>query len=588
GYFDMAGQWVRPSEESVAAVLEAMGAGAEGPAPAPVLCVHPGEEIRLEGEHELLTEDGRALRLSGGLPPDLPSGYHRLHDLAAGATTLLIVGPGACRLPATLMGWGWAVQLYALRSAQSWGHGDLADLRELGTWARSLGASSLLVNPLHAPLPTLPQESSPYSPSSRCFLNPLYIRVEEAPGAERLGARLAPLAAAGTGLDARREIDRDTVFKLKRRALEELWLAFPGDPEFDRHREREGDLLRDYATFCALAERTDRPWPKWDEGLRHPATATVAEFRAAHRGRIRFHEWLQWLLDRQLAAAAAGIGLINDLAIGVRADGADAWLWPGALAGGMTVGAPPDPFNAAGQDWSLPPFDPWRLRAMGYEPFIQTVRAALRHASGLRLDHVMGLFRLYWIPAGARPPAGVYVRYPHRELLDILALESQRAGALVVGEDLGTVEASVREELARRQVLSYRVFWFEDRPPEQYPRDSLAALTTHDLPTLAGIWGGSDTDQLVRERLRHNAHLVGDEPVAVAAEAAHRALAASPSFVLSATLEDALGVAERPNRPGTVGANWRLALPLPLEQIVRAEGPRRVAAALHRRDAPEN
>jgi 4-alpha-glucanotransferase len=259
-------------------------------------------------------------------------------------------------------------------------------------------------------------------------------------------------------------------------------------------------------------------------------------------------------------------------------------MWQDVLAQGITVGAPPDPFNAAGQDWGLPPFDPWRLRAAGYEPFVRTVRSAFRHGAGLRLDHVMGLFRLYWIPRGEDPARGLYVRYPHQELLDILALESQRAAAYVVGEDLGTVEDWVREELARRRILSTRLLWFEEGPPSNYPLESMAALTTHDLPTLAGIWEGSDSDGGVHERLRRHAGLGGGESTEQAAESALRALAASPSRLLAATLEDALGVTERPNKPGTLTEwpNWSLALPLSLEELERSPGPARIAQVLRR------
>ncbi|MBO0686456.1 MAG: 4-alpha-glucanotransferase, partial [Candidatus Dormibacteraeota bacterium] len=390
---------------------------------------------------------------------------------------------------------------------------------------------------------------------------------------------------AGRALNQERLLQRDRVHELKMRALGELFELFDeGDPGFQAYRREQGSDLRDYATFCALSERQEGPWPQWPPGYRRPRTTAVDLFRREHESRVRFHEWLQWLLDRQLARAAREIGLVQDLAIGVRGDGADAWMWQDALAQGFSVGAPPDPFNPAGQDWGLPPFDPWRLRAAAYEPFIQTVRAAFRHSAGLRVDHVMGLFRLYWIPAGGSPARGVYVRYPHRELLDLLALESRRAGAYAVGEDLGTVEAEVREELARRRVLSTRLLWFEEQPPTGYPRDSMASLTTHDLPTLAGVWEGSDSDPQLRRRLLTQAGLEGGEDTDQAAAAAHRALAASPARLLAATLEDALGVSERPNKPGTrtEWPNWCLGLPAGLEELERSPGPRRLAETLRR------
>jgi 4-alpha-glucanotransferase len=584
GYHDIGGRWVQAEPETVSRALAAMGAeGPEPPAPA-ALVVRAGETVPLPGPAEVVTEDGAVLPAPAALPAGLPTGYHTLRPLDGGSEARLVVSPGLCHLPAGLQAWGWAVQLYAVRSRRSWGLGDLADLRVLARWAAGLGARALLVNPLDAPLPFVPQEPSPYYPSSRRFRSPLYLRVEEVPGAERLGERLAPLAAAGRALNGRRLIDRDEVHRLKMRALEELFAAFPGRPDLQCYRRSEGRELEDYATFCALSEVHGGPWQGWPAELRHPRSEAVCRFRAAHDRRVRFHEWVQWLLDRQLAAAAGEIGLVHDLPVGVQAEGADAWAWQDVFAAGMSIGAPPDPFNRAGQDWAVPPFDPWRLRAAGYEPYVRTLRAAFRHGVGLRVDHVMGLFRLFWIPAGGGPEHGVYVRYPHRDLLDILALESERAGAFVVGEDLGTVEDLVRQEMEVRRILSYRLLWFEERPPSEYRAESLAALTTHDLPTLAGIWEGTDPDRSVRERLCRHAGVADGRPTCDVAEAAYRALAGSPSRLLAATLEDALCVAERPNKPGTIAEwpNWRLALPLSLEELRRDPRPARLAGVLRR------
>jgi 4-alpha-glucanotransferase len=584
GYHDISGRWVEPEAESVSRVLATMGADAPQPPPSPVRFVEQGTAPELGEPHEVVTEDGATLSASDRLPADLAPGYHRLQRLRDGAEWRLVVSPGRCFFPDDLRAWGWAVQLYALRSRSSWGLGDLADLRELARWSSGLTAGILLLNPLHAALPPPLQEPSPYYPSSRRFRNPLYIRVEEVPGAERLGDSLAPLAETAHQLNSGRVLDRDRVLELKLAALEQVFSTFAGSTEFDGYLEREGQGLEDYATFSTIFESVREPWNTWPAELRHPANPGVAAFREAHRERVRFHQWLQWLLDVQLQAAAREIGLIHDLAIGVAPYGADTWLWQDQFAQDFRVGAPPDPFNAAGQDWGLPPFDPWRLRAAAYEPFIQTMRAAFRHGAGLRIDHVMGLFRLFWIPAGADPSSGVYVQYPFRDLLDILALESWRAGSFVIGEDLGTVEDRVREEMAARRILAYHLLWFEDRPPETYRLDSMAALTTHDLPTLSGVWEGSDSDPAVRERLRRLTGAGDDTPTDVVSEAAHRALASAPSRLLTATLEDALGVAERPNRPGTTTEwpNWALALPVPLEELRTNPRPGRLAEILRR------
>ncbi|TMD01402.1 MAG: 4-alpha-glucanotransferase [Chloroflexi bacterium] len=600
GFRDATGGWRTASAATVAAVLDALGADAERPADdGRVQVVRSGRRPRLARPATVVLEDGTDLGVATGrLPAGLPPGYHRLVR-EDGGSTRLIVSPGRCHLPAGLRTWGWAAQLYALRSARSWGMGDLGDLAGLARRsAAELGAGMVLVNPLHAVAPGEPQQPSPYFPSSRLYRNPLYLRVEEVPGAAALGARLDALAAAGRELNRRRLIDRDAVHRLKTEALEEIWAGFAGDPGFDAYRATEGEQLERFATWCALAEVHGGRWQDWPEALRRPDTAEVAGFRAEHRRRIDHHAWLQWLLDRQLAAASEPLSLMHDLAIGVDPGGADAWSWQEILASGVRVGAPPDEFNAAGQDWGLPPFHPWRLRRAGYEPFAATIRAALRHAAALRVDHVMGLFRLFWIPAGLGPADGAYVRYPHGELLDVLALESARAGAYVCGEDLGTVEDTVRTEMAERRMLSYRLLWFETDPPERYPRRALSAITTHDLPTVAGMWTGSDIDDqrsagvepnlestnAIRDRIGALTGLGAGAPVDMAVEALHARLAQAPSALVTATLDDCLGVTERPNMPATTDTwpNWCLALPAPLEAVLDDPRTRRVAGLLNR------
>ncbi len=601
GYQDATGGWRTASPDTVAAVLEALDADRERPEADPgVMVVRAGRRPRLKAPATVLLEDGTDLGVARGrLPAGLPLGYHRLVR-EDGSATRLIVSPGRCHLPPGLRTWGWAVQLYGLRSAASWGMGDLADLAELGRRsAAEMGAGMLLVNPLHAAAPTIPQQPSPYFPSSRLYRNPLYLRIEDVPGATRLGARLEALAIAGRELDERRLIDRDAVFRLKTEALEAIWDDFDGDPEFDAYRAAEGEQLERFATWCALAEVHGPSFQEWPEELRRPGTAAVARIREERRRRVDHHAWLQWLLDRQLAAASAPLAVMHDLAIGVDPGGADAWSWQEIVAPGVRVGAPPDEFNTAGQDWGLPPFHPWRLRRAGYEPFAATIRATMRHAGALRVDHVMGLFRLYWIPAGRGPAEGAYVRYPHGELLDVLALESARAGAYVCGEDLGTVEDTVRTEMAARRMLSYRLLWFETEPPERYPRRALSAITTHDLPTVAGMWTCSDLDDqrasgvepnvastaAIRERIVTFTGLPGDTPVDPVVEALHARLARAPSAVVTATLDDCLAVPERPNMPATTDTwpNWSLALPVPLEQALDDPRTRRVAGLFSRR-----
>jgi len=546
------------------------------------MVVQRGQRRLLRAAARITLEDGAVLCAHDALPGDLPAGYHTLRYLDEDRDTKLIVSPGVCYLPEHLCVWGWSAQLYALRSSGSWGMGDLADLRQLGYWsARQLDAGILLVNPLQATLPIVPQEPSPYFPSSRRYRNLLYLRIEEIPGAAAVQSDLQRFAAAGNELNRERRIDRDAVFKLKKDALEILWARFSGDPRFERFCREQGEPLAQFANFCALVEHHGTGWHKWPADYRTPDSPAVARFAEYHAGRVRFFQWVQWLLDEQLAKAAAEIPLMQDLPIGVDPDGADAWAWQDVFADGVTVGSPPDEYNTRGQDWGLPPFVPWKLRAAGYEPFIQTVRGALRHAGGLRIDHVMGLFRLFWIPHGTEPAAGAYVRYPADELLAILALESERAKAYVVGEDLGTVEESARRKLARSRVLSYRLLWFEKDPPVKYPELALAAVTTHDLPTIAGLWTDADLEaqrQLglqpneagtlqIRERLRLMIGLSDDAPVEEVIKRAYELLAQAPSAILAATLEDALAVQERPNVPGAPERSWSLALPEPLENL---------------------
>jgi 4-alpha-glucanotransferase len=621
GYHDVAGRWIDVPPETLAAIREAMGAPADpqegddpgppGTAPDddPVVTFRAGSEppagATAGGPWELHTEDGGvvAVDAGGGLPPDLPLGYHRLRSVDGDRERLLVVSPGRCHLPDDLRTWGWAAQLYATRSRDSWGIGDLADLRRLAGWSRSRGAGMCLVNPLHASVPDYPQPS-PYYPSSRCFRNPLYLRIEEVPGAADeadAGFDLASLAAEGRALNSDRRIDRQAVWKLKKTALEHLWARFSasgGDPEFDAFRAEHGETLRDFATHCALTERFTGPWTEWPEEYRRPDSPAVDRFAADHADRVGYHAWLQWLTEAQLASAGAEIDLMQDLAVGVDPGGADAWLWQDTMALGMRVGAPPDDFNTKGQDWGLPPFDPWRLRLAGNDPWIRTVQFGLRAAGGIRVDHVMGLFRLFWIPMGVAPADGAYVRYRHGEMLDILALECHRAGAYAVGEDLGTVEDFVREELHERGVMSYRLLWFEPNRPPEFPRQALAAVTTHDLPTIAGMWTGADLaeqhdlgldpneegSRAIRDKLADWSGSPADADPADVIVNTYRLLAEAPSMILTATLDDAAVVEERPNVPGTIDVrpNWSIALPVPLEDLEKSPTAEAIADALRR------
>jgi 4-alpha-glucanotransferase len=370
-----------------------------------------------------------------------------------------------------------------------------------------------------------------------------------------------------------------------------------GDQGFDQYVRERGKVLDGYTSFCALAERFGLPWQDWPVEYRHPGERAVTDAVASPTviSRKRFHAWLQWLCEAQLRDATKSGRILCDLAVGVDRGGADAWFWQDAFALGMRVGAPPDEFNTTGQNWGLPPLDPWKLRAAAYEPYLETLRAALRPGAGLRVDHVMGLFRLFWVPVGSEASEGTYVRYPWHDMVALLRLEAVRAGAYIIGEDLGTVEDHVREVLLGSGVLSYKLFWFEEKQPAEWAHQALGAVTTHDLPTIAGVWTGSDVvaqreaglavnEQAAADLRRRLAEWTGssdDRSLPEVIEATYAALGQAPCALLAAVLDDAACVEERPNMPGTIDEwpNWCLALPVPLEQVEQSD----LAAAIARR-----
>jgi 4-alpha-glucanotransferase len=593
-YTDAFKERVPIAPEVRAAVLEAMGIPPGEPPPRNelVAIVPPGKSLPARGVVRL--EDGTHLPAADRLPRDVPYGYHYLHA-DDGSERLLLTGPGRCPLPAD-RAWGWAVQLATARSLRSWGIGDLDDLRRLADWSADLGAGFLAVSPLGAPNPGPHPEPSPYYPSTRRFGNPLHLAIEAIGGIGQVG----DLADRGHALDAERRVDRTRVLALKRAALDRAWSRGIGDRDrFEAWRREQGPALERWAIFSALSERFGPGWQSWPEAYRHPDRPSVARAATDDAERVGFHAWVQWCFERQLADASTRIRRIADMPVGVDPGGFDAWDWQDQLAIGASVGAPPDRFNAAGQNWGLPPFIPHRLREAGYRPFIDTIRAQLRHAGGLRIDHVLGLFRLWWIPAGGGPARGAYVRYPTDELLEIVAIESHRVGAIIIGEDLGTVPAGVRHELRRRNLLSTRLALFEKVPPARYARNAFAAVTTHDLPTIAGTLSGGDlADQaaagvtpdaralaLLRKRLLVAAGLGRGATLDELVDALHRRLGASPSVLVAGTLDDALRVEERPNLPGTGSSqrdNWSLSLPMPLEAIFDDPRVRSVAGALGR------
>ena len=587
GWTDTNGTWHTAPSSTIDAIRAAMGTPAgSAPGGRPAWVVRPGQDEPLLGRCHLTLEGGDEVGAVDRLPPDLPLGIHDLAPLDGGPTTTLIVSPRRCHLPGDLHTWGATMQVPTTRSEGSWGIGDLADVRAVAEWVGANGGGALALSPLHASTPVVPIQTSPYYPSSRRWRNPLLLRVDEVPGAVDLPA-VDALAAQARTLLADPVVHRDRCWALQRQALELLW-SLQSDVTLDHlaaWRADQGASLEGWARYCTVAEVHGPGWSRWPEPLREAEGSAVAALALAQAERVTFHCWIQWLLEQQLAAARVpGVRLVQDLAIGVDPDGADAWLLQDLLALEVRVGAPPDDFARDGQDWGLPPFIPWRLRDAGYRPLSELLRASMSEGGGLRVDHVMGLSRLFWIPDGRPPAEGTYVRFAGRELLDVLALESARAGAVVVGEDLGTVEPGFREALRETSVLSTRLVWFEDAPPEHYPSEALAMVTTHDLPTVAGVVTGADDQELaaldqpapaeaaaqLRRRLAAiSGHRADASPLEVVATV-HRRLAASPAALVLVTLEDLCLVERRPNVPGTVDAvrpNWSQALPLTIDAL---------------------
>ncbi|GAA4021406.1 4-alpha-glucanotransferase [Streptomyces plumbiresistens] len=581
-----------------------------------------GTRLRIE------TEQGETRAAADQLPP----GVHRVTATAPDDRTArahLIVAPP--RLPAPPgRSYGLLVQLYSLLSRHSWGMGDLGDLAELTAWAgRALGAGFVQVNPLHAAVPGAPTDPSPYRPSSRRFPDPVHLRVADIPeyaqvtDRERLRGLLERAERLRASvLEKGALIDRDAVWELKREALElvrEVPLGPGRRAAYVDYLAEQGEALEDHATWCALAEVHGSDWHGWPAGLRDPRSADTARARGELMDRVDFHTYLAWLTDTQLTAAQraareAGmpVGVVHDLAVGVHPEGADTWAQQEYFAAGMSVGAPPDAFNARGQDWGLPPWRPDRLAESGYEPFRSLLRALFRYAGALRIDHVMGLFRLWWVPLGEPPTEGTYVRYDAEAMLAVLLLEASRAGAVVFGEDLGTVEPGVRETLRERGVLGTSVLWFErdwdgdgrPLPPDHWRADCLATATTHDLPPTASRLTGEHvelrdhlgllTRPLDEERAEASADTAewlallarlgllqgtggGIDPSSEEAEiqAVHRYLLHTPARMVGIWLPDTVGDRRPQNLPGTWDQypNWRLPIadtegrPVTLEEL---------------------
>lgn len=574
--------------------------------------------------------DGRKLeRHLLVLKGQIPEGYHALRCELDDSICSLIVTPGKCWLPRAAEErqrlWGVAAQLYLLRSEANWGIGDFADLRKLVELIDELGGDIVGLNPLHSMFLDNPEHASPYSPETRLLLNVLNIDVEtvpeltDSPETQRLIAsevfqnRLQQCRASPL-------VDYAGVAELKLQALKLLFECCRTAPdskrwqEFESFRRNASGAFEQSCLFEALRQHfasitgTLADWHSWPAEYQDVSSAAVRQFAEEHSGTVTLYAWLQWLADQQLYAASVAakemqVGIYRDLAVGGDSSGAAGWSDPDAIVSDAHAGAPPDIFNPAGQDWGLPPFHPRVLFETGYRNFIDLVRANMRHAGGLRIDHAMALQHLYWVPKGKSPREGAYVKYPREDLIGIIALESCRNRCLVVGEDLGTVPEGFRERMMAANVLSYRVLFFEQDTttgaflhPQDYPQLALAVAGSHDLPTIRGWWMGTDIDikerlnlfpdqtaasDARRQRERDRQELVralrseqllstnGSIRLDELTAAVHAYLARTRALISMAQMDDVTAETDPVNVPATSEEhpNWRRRLSLSLEQL---------------------
>ncbi len=556
------------------------------------------------------------------LPADLPLGYHSLNvtlDTGLTGESRLIIAPATSFEPASIRrgerAWGIAVQLYALRSNRNWGMGDFRDLRELVELAAPLGCGIIGLNPLHALMPANPAHISPYSPSSREFLNVLYIAIEDVPEfascaeAQQL-ARGPEFQATAARLRETAAVDYPGVAALKFPALRLLYEHFrtrhldadtPRAQAFRHHVEERGEPLQRHAIFDALDAhwRLQGPqywgWPSWPEEYRDPTSIAVNRFARERARDIEYYVYLQWIAEEQLTSAqrrarelGMPIGLYGDVAVGANPAGSETWSNRHLYLQSASVGAPPDALALKGQDWGIPPQNPEELRAQRYDPFVIMIRNNMRPVAALRLDHAMTLFRLWWVPRGMTSAQGAYVHYPLDDLIAILSLESHRNECVVIGEDLGTVPEEVRLAMERYRIYHYKVLLFEQHPdgrfkaPNEYVEHALATVSTHDLPTLRGWWESHDIELRSRlnlypsEEIKNDVHRsraaervnmmralndhglwhwLEHEPLPEFSPALARAIQAylglSASNIAMLQIEDLIGMPDAVNVPGT-------------------------------------
>ncbi len=627
-YRDGLGRWRRADPRVVSNILRAVASEPDSAARfmARTIVVHGGRgrylDVALPAGVPLRWEicpqglsardviaQGDAVAPGFALPSHLPQGVLRLRvspgNGGASEDAFLIVSPERSfqGTRANVRQWGVAAQLFGIRSDRNWGHGDFTDLIGLIDLAADLGAAAVGLNPLHALFDDRPAEPSPYSPSSRRFLNPLYIDLEAVP--EFPGTREAGLEETVARLRRTDMVDYAAVAEAKTKALRLAYEAFRSSgtasrrAAFERFRRDRGSALESFAWFEMLRREFAAPWPQWPPPWQRPDPAAFAKAKQSRAEELGYFEFVQWLAHEQLDRCRVrarerglSIGLYLDLAVGVRPDGFDAWCEQDAIMPGMTIGAPPDLLNRAGQDWGLAAFNPAALAARGFAPYLEMLRASMRCAGAIRLDHVLGLNRLFLVPAGGMPAEGLYIHGPFEALLAVTALASIEAGCIVIGEDLGTVPKGFRKALTGRGLWGYEVMLFqrsrkgEFRPASRYRKDALVTFATHDLPTFKGWWESRDLATRQALGLKSGETRAERQSARAALRRALRTsasgliefaevvkfIAGSPSRLMMVSMEDLLGVVNQVNMPGTVDCypNWRCRLPVSLEQLPNA------------------
>lgn len=570
-------------------------------------------------------------------------GYYSLFVRCKGAcgeisgVSRIIITPDTCYIPPEIHDdnrrvWGISLNLYSISSDRNWGCGDFTDLDEMSGWLSGLGGSFIAINPMHALLNKMPYDISPYSPISRLYKNFIYLDIErllDTSEADETQAFMQTDDFKGELKRLRQSdlIDYEAIADLKEKILRNVFEVFykkhcrkltKRGSMFKAYLKEEGEPLQSFCLYLALCRSNNLAnWKLWQEEYRNPSKEAVEKLKKAYKKEILFYCYIQWLIDSEMSnisessKESSRLGLMFDLAIGSTGGGSDVWNYQDVFALGMNVGAPPDDFNPVGQDWGFPPLIPQKLRETGYEFFIQTIRKTMKYAGALRIDHALGMFRLFWIPEGSLPSEGAYVVYPSEDLLRIIALESTRNKTLIVAEDLGTVGDDVHERLHAFNMLSYKLLYFQRNypdpsftPPWRYPQKALCAITTHDLATCYGFWAARDIEikrtlglytkeekylghlgerktdkELLLRALHEQGILRGDyflEPFASSdmnqelCLAIYEYLAKTPCMLVSVSMDDILGTLNQQNLPGVIDTYpcWRQKTPINLEGII--------------------